>query len=80
VIFLVPAILAGIGLLTGRPALVLIALGGFLWLAWQRRSAERDKWRLRSVPMPAGVTVSDFTGANTSPPSTPESGPSCGCA
>jgi len=52
VIFLVPALLAVIGVWTGRTGLVVIALGLFLWLSWDRKKSDRQRLRLFSVPMP----------------------------
>jgi hypothetical protein len=61
-ILLVPAILAAVGLYSGRDGLVWLAVGLFVWLSWDRKQKERRRARLFSVPMPTDVRVPEFGG------------------
>jgi hypothetical protein len=78
-LLLVPAILAVVGLYSGRDGLVWLAVALFVWLSWdrQRKALRRS---LFSVPMPRdSVKVPEFGGGELMPE--PASGPRCGgCA
>ena len=74
-IFLVPGILAAYGLWKEKPALVVLAIGLFIWISWSRKQAERKRSRLFSVPMPPD-TIPEFGALGGVDVAKPD----CGCA